>query len=59
MRRWEPALQLCRFVKDSVAWACLAALALKAGLLESAEAAFAALGQVRPRPNDTFSCLAL
>lgn len=40
-------LQLCRFAKERVAWAACAALALKAQQLTTAEAAFAAIEQVR------------
>ncbi len=35
-----------RFVKDHCLWACLAALAMAAKELDTAEAAFAALGEL-------------
>lgn len=47
--RWDAALQLCRFLKLPMLWACLAAAAMKASHLEHATAAFAAIDQVRPQ----------
>lgn len=49
--RWDAALQLCRFLKLPMLWACLAAAAMKASHLEHATAAFAAIDQVWPQ-ND-------
>nr|XP_032834382.1 intraflagellar transport protein 80 homolog isoform X1 [Petromyzon marinus]XP_032834383.1 intraflagellar transport protein 80 homolog isoform X1 [Petromyzon marinus] len=45
-QRWDHALRLCRFVKDPALWACLAALAVRSRELETAEAAYAAIGEV-------------
>lgn len=45
--RWDAALQLCRFLKLPMLWACLAAAAMKGSHLEHATAAFAAIDQVR------------
>eukprot|EP00892_Ulva_mutabilis_P006133 jgi/Ulvmu1/3892/UM018_0113.1 len=44
--RWDAALQLCRFLKLPMLWACLAAAAMKGSHLEHATAAFAAIDQV-------------
>lgn len=44
--RWEAATRLCRFVNDEALWASLAARALVARETTTAEAAYAALGQV-------------
>ena len=41
--KWEKATKLCRFVKEQLLWACLAAASLKHKKLESAETAFAAI----------------
>ena len=41
--KWEKATKLCRFVKEPLLWACLAAVSLKNKKLESAETAFAAI----------------
>jgi intraflagellar transport protein 80 len=41
--KWEKATKLCRFVKEPLLWACLAAASLKYKKLESAETAFAAI----------------
>lgn len=41
--KWEKATKLCRFVKEPLLWACLAAASLKNKKLESAETAFAAI----------------
>jgi hypothetical protein len=40
---WEKAIRLCRFVKDSTLWACLAALSTDGNELNTAEEAFAAI----------------
>jgi len=41
--KWEKATKLCRFVKEHLLWACLAAASLKQKKLESAETAFAVI----------------
>ena len=43
---WEPALRLCRYVKSSELWACLAAMAIAGKELHTAEVAYAAIEQV-------------
>mmetsp|Transcript_38252 Transcript_38252/g.94004 ORF Transcript_38252/g.94004 Transcript_38252/m.94004 type:complete len:765 (-) Transcript_38252:162-2456(-) len=43
---WEQAIQLCRYVKDSTLWACLAVMALADKELSTAEVAFAAIDEV-------------
>jgi intraflagellar transport protein 80 len=43
---WEGATRLCRFLRDDVLWAILAALAIKASELHTAELAYAALDEV-------------
>jgi hypothetical protein len=49
--RWEAATRLCRFVGEEGLWASLASRALAARETATAEAAYAALGQVsRPAP---------
>lgn len=45
--RWDELLRLCRFLRDPVLWTLLAALAIKSAQLDKAEAAFAAIEQVR------------
>ncbi|XP_064456639.1 intraflagellar transport protein 80 homolog isoform X1 [Ornithodoros turicata] len=44
-RRWDDALRLCTFVKVSSLWGCLAAMALSARELDTAEAAYSALDE--------------
>ncbi|KAK8779293.1 hypothetical protein V5799_019367 [Amblyomma americanum] len=44
--RWDDALRLCRFVKLPTLWGCLAAMALGARELNTAEAAYAAIDEV-------------
>ncbi|OMJ95505.1 hypothetical protein SteCoe_1102 [Stentor coeruleus] len=44
--QWAKAIKLCRFVKDRVLWACLAAMALYARELNTAEIALAAIDEV-------------
>ncbi|XP_050045918.2 intraflagellar transport protein 80 homolog isoform X1 [Dermacentor andersoni] len=44
--RWDDALRLCRFVKLPTLWGCLAAMALGARELHTAEAAYAAIEEV-------------
>jgi len=44
--KWESATRLCRFVKDNSLWACLAAMAIQAKELNTAEVAFAAIDEV-------------
>ena len=39
------AIKLCRFVKEPILWACMAAVSLKARELSTAEIAFAAIEQ--------------
>ena len=51
LHRWRGALQLCRARGESLLWAILAALAVKAGQLEAANAAFASIDQVCRRYN--------
>ena len=43
--KWEKAMKLCRFVKEPLLWACLAAISLKVKQLDTAETAFAAIEQ--------------
>ena len=43
---WEPALRLCRYVKQDTMWACLAAMAVAGKELHTAEVAYAAISQV-------------
>ena len=43
---WEPALRLCRYVKQELLWACLAAMAVAGKELHTAEVAYAAISQV-------------
>ena len=43
---WEPALRLCRYVKSTELWACLAAMAIAGKELHTAEVAYAALEHV-------------
>ena len=38
-------MKLCRFVKEPLLWACLAAISLKVKQLDTAETAFAAIEQ--------------
>ncbi|XP_034464329.1 intraflagellar transport protein 80 homolog [Hippoglossus hippoglossus] len=44
--RWEDALRLCRFAKDKTLWACLAGMSLENWELNTAEIAFAAIGEL-------------
>ncbi|KAL5004430.1 hypothetical protein ScPMuIL_017886 [Solemya velum] len=41
--RWNDAVRLCRFVKDEILWACLAAMSAYAKELNTAEIAYAAI----------------
>lgn len=43
---WRVGGQLCRYVKDSTLWACLAVMALADKELSTAEVAFAAIDEV-------------
>jgi intraflagellar transport protein 80 len=43
---WTEAIQLCRYVKDSTLWTCLAVMALADKELSTAEVAFAAIDEV-------------
>jgi intraflagellar transport protein 80 len=44
--RWDEAIRVCRFAKDSRLWACLATYAVEASELETAQIAYAALEHV-------------
>ncbi|KAM4743150.1 intraflagellar transport protein 80 homolog isoform 2-T2 [Anableps anableps] len=44
--RWEDALRLCRFAKDQSLWACLAGMAVANRDLNTAEMAYAAIGEL-------------
>eukprot|EP00899_Mesostigma_viride_P006413 jgi/Mesvir1/15773/Mv03342-RA.1 len=44
--QWAKATRLCRFIKDPTLWACLAAMAVAAKELSTAETAFAAIDEV-------------
>uniref|UniRef100_A0A7S2QU27 Intraflagellar transport protein 80 n=2 Tax=Chlamydomonas chlamydogama TaxID=225041 RepID=A0A7S2QU27_9CHLO len=44
--QWEKATRLCRFIKDPTIWASLAAMAMAAKELNTAEVAFAAIDEV-------------
>ncbi|XP_008424046.1 intraflagellar transport protein 80 homolog [Poecilia reticulata] len=44
--RWEDALRLCRFAKDQSLWACLAGMAMASRDLNTAEMAYAAIGEL-------------
>uniref|UniRef100_A0A672GGX2 Uncharacterized protein n=1 Tax=Salarias fasciatus TaxID=181472 RepID=A0A672GGX2_SALFA len=44
--RWEDALRLCRFAKDQSLWACLAGMAMASRELNTAEMAYAAIGEL-------------
>ncbi|KAM7413006.1 hypothetical protein PAMA_020407 [Pampus argenteus] len=44
--RWEDALRLCRFAKDQSLWACLAGMAMANRELNTAEMAYAAIGEL-------------
>ncbi|WIA18978.1 hypothetical protein OEZ85_003645 [Tetradesmus obliquus] len=44
--QWDKAVRLARFSADPAVWACLAALAMAAGELPTAEAAYAAIDAV-------------
>jgi len=43
---WGAAIRLCRFVRDRPLWGCLAAMAINAGELNTAEVAYSALDEV-------------
>lgn len=43
--RWEEAIRLCRFVKEKSLWACLAAMSVQRKDLNTAETAYAAIGE--------------
>lgn len=45
-QQWEKATRLCRFIKDPSIWASLAAMAMGAKELNTAEVAFAAIDEV-------------
>ncbi|XP_062833582.1 intraflagellar transport protein 80 homolog isoform X2 [Anolis carolinensis] len=44
--KWEDAMRLCRFVKDQTLWACLAAMAVSNKDMNTAEVAYAAVGEI-------------
>ncbi|XP_034024184.1 intraflagellar transport protein 80 homolog [Thalassophryne amazonica] len=44
--RWEDALRLCYFAKDRCLWACLAGMAMANRELTTAQAAYAAIGEL-------------
>lgn len=44
--RWDDAVRLCRFVKDTSLWSCLAAMSAYAKDLSTAEVAYAAIDEV-------------
>jgi intraflagellar transport protein 80 len=43
---WSNAIRLCRFAKDTMLWACLAAMAINSHELEAAEIAFSEVDEV-------------
>ncbi|XP_061493185.1 intraflagellar transport protein 80 homolog isoform X2 [Rhineura floridana] len=44
--KWEDAIRLCRFVKDQTLWACLAAMAVASKDMNTAEVAYASIGEI-------------
>ncbi|XP_060130415.1 intraflagellar transport protein 80 homolog isoform X2 [Zootoca vivipara] len=44
--KWEDAVRLCRFVKDQTLWACLAAMAVASKDMNTAEIAYASIGEI-------------
>nr|XP_060623575.1 intraflagellar transport protein 80 homolog isoform X2 [Anolis sagrei ordinatus] len=44
--KWEDAMRLCRFVKDQTLWACLAAMAVSNKDMNTAEVAYASVGEI-------------
>lgn len=44
--QWDRAIRLCRFARDNALWACLAAMAVAAKDLNTAEIAYAAIEEV-------------
>lgn len=50
-QQWDKATRLCRFIKDPTMWATLAAMAMAAKELNTAEVAFAAIDEVRQLPH--------
>mmetsp|Transcript_45447 Transcript_45447/g.72922 ORF Transcript_45447/g.72922 Transcript_45447/m.72922 type:complete len:761 (-) Transcript_45447:178-2460(-) len=44
--QWDRAIRLCRFVRDDALWACLAAMAVAAKDLNTADIAYAAIEEV-------------
>ncbi|XP_013923421.1 PREDICTED: intraflagellar transport protein 80 homolog [Thamnophis sirtalis] len=44
--KWEDAIRLCRFVKDQTLWACLAAMAIANKDMNTAEIAYASIGEI-------------
>uniref|UniRef100_A0A2D4Q0U3 Intraflagellar transport protein 80 homolog n=1 Tax=Micrurus surinamensis TaxID=129470 RepID=A0A2D4Q0U3_MICSU len=44
--KWEDAIRLCRFVKDHTLWACLAAMAIANKDMNTAEIAYASVGEI-------------
>lgn len=43
--KWDKAMKLCRFVKEPLLWACLAAISIKVKQFDAAETSFAAIEQ--------------
>ena len=52
-KQWEEAVRLCRYAKSKELWACLAAMAVHGGDLNTAEVAYAAIDEVRTRSHST------
>ncbi|BBN11030.1 hypothetical protein Mp_5g08460 [Marchantia polymorpha subsp. ruderalis] len=46
LKQWDQAIRLCRYAKDNILWACLAAMAVDSKELNTAEMAYAALNEV-------------
>ncbi|TPX40936.1 hypothetical protein SeLEV6574_g06329 [Synchytrium endobioticum] len=45
-KKWEAAVKLCRYSKSKELWACLAAIAVAAGELNTAEVGYAAIDEI-------------
>lgn len=45
-QNWEDAMRLCRFVQDPAMWACLAAMSVGAGQIQTAEVSYAAIKEI-------------
>ncbi|TPX35764.1 hypothetical protein SmJEL517_g02004 [Synchytrium microbalum] len=46
-RKWEEAVRLCRYSKSKELWACLAAVAIASGELNTAEVGYAAIDEIQ------------